>query len=132
MNYYEFKREIQTCEHCHWQGPGRDAPILESFADLAEYACPRCGEKIAVVAYPTIAESRENWNKLDPTEQRYIEAIEATQQKFVDRSLKTPDQLPDIDLPAFVLIWDDDGSDGPGGDTVIRLGDRVIWREPSV
>ena len=114
------------------RGWARTRGVLESFADLSEYACPRCGEKIAVVMYPSIAESRANWKDLDPADQAYIEAIESRQREFASRSLKTPDQLPDIHEPAFVLLWDDDGSDKSDGDTVIRLGDRVIWREPSV
>lgn len=132
MDYYEFRRGLQTCAHCQWHGPGKDTRLLEAFTDLAEYACPRCGEKIAVVMYPTIAESRANWNDLDRTDQAYVGLVESRRREFAARSLRTPDQLPDIHADAFVLLWDDDGSDKSGGDTVVRFADRVIWREPSV
>jgi hypothetical protein len=56
----------------------------------------------------------------------------SSQRDFAARSLKTPSQLPDIPVPAFALFWDDDGREGEGGDTVIRLGDLVVWREPCV
>jgi DNA-directed RNA polymerase subunit RPC12/RpoP len=132
MDYYEYEKSKQTCSHCNWDGLGRETPILESFAELAERACPRCGEKIAVVMYPTLPESRANWQDLEPAERNYVEAIEASQKDFTARSLKTASQLPEIPVPAFALFWDDDGKDGEGGDTVIRLGDLVVWQEPCV
>jgi hypothetical protein len=132
MNYYEYEKSQQTCSHCNWDGPGRETPILESFAELAERACPRCGEKIAVVMYPTLAESRANWQDVEPAERSYFEAIEASQKDFTARSLKSPSQLPEIPVPVFALFWDDDGKEGEGGDTVIRLGDLVVWQEACV
>jgi DNA-directed RNA polymerase subunit RPC12/RpoP len=66
MNYHDFQKSQQKCSHCGWEGSGRETEVLESFAELAERACPRCHEKIAVVMYPTIAESRANWQDLEP------------------------------------------------------------------
>jgi hypothetical protein len=132
MNYYEFGKSKQVCEHCDWEGPGRDTQVLELFAEVSERGCPSCGKKIAVVLHPTVAESRANWNDLGPLERSYVEAIEAGQAEFAARSLKSPNQLPEIPVSAFVLIWDDDGRERGGGDTVLRLGDLVVWREPCV
>jgi hypothetical protein len=132
LNYFEFLKADLTCAHCQWQGKGTDASVVEAFDSLAEYACPRCDEKIAVVSYPTFAESRANWQNLGEADRLAIEIAETRNQEFAARCLRTPDQLPNIDLPAFTLVWDFDETQNRAGDTVIRLGDRVIWREPSV
>ena len=132
MNYYEFKKASVKCDHCGWEGYGREAGVLEVFREVAEYCCPKCQEKIAVVLHPTLDESRAHWSELDPLEQAHVEMIESNSREFAGRSLKSASELPDIDLPAFVLLWDRDGDDGARGDTVIRLGDRVIWQEPEV
>jgi hypothetical protein len=106
--------------------------VLEVFDEVSEYGCPSCEEKLAVVLHPTTAESRENWADLDETERAYVERIEQGQREFAERALKRAEQLPEISLPAFALVWDRDGPEIGDGDTVIRLGDRVLWREPEV
>ncbi|MEJ7745382.1 MAG: hypothetical protein WKF61_01230 [Luteimonas sp.] len=44
--------------------------------------------------------------------------------------LKTPEQLPDLEGDDIVLLWDAEDYQR-GGDTLIRYGSEVIWREPA-
>jgi len=132
MNYYEFQKASVKCKKCGWEGSGRETNPLEVFREVAEYCCPKCQEKIAVILHSSLHESRAHWSELSPLEQAHVELIERNLEEFEARRLTSASELPSIDLPAFVLLWDRDGDEPGRADTVIRLGDRVIWQEPQV
>ena len=46
-----------------------------SFRGLRELDCLQCHERVGVVVYPTIEESRAHCNALDPAHQQQIEII---------------------------------------------------------
>jgi hypothetical protein len=124
--YYEdWKDETQTCRACGWQGPGRDLTPGETLADLFEACCPKCGEKVLTVSYPTIRESRRQWDKVAPADRIAVELAEQRARDFARRELRSPDQLPDLEGDDLILVWDRDGQN-----TVIRYGAQELWREP--
>jgi hypothetical protein len=109
------------------------------FRELMEMECPGCGERLLIVSYPTLAESRANWSKLSEGERAEVEAIELFNRRFESANLKAPSQLPELEGDELVLDWDFAGtSPGTAGgnstnrDTVIRHGQFEVWREPAL
>jgi hypothetical protein len=123
--YDDWKDKAQTCGACGWQGPGRDLTPGEMFADLFEACCPKCGEKVLIVSYPTIEESRRHWDEVSPADRIAVELAELRRRDFERRQSRTPEQLPDLEGDDLILVWDRDGRDN-----VIRYGAQVLWREP--
>ena len=57
MNHYDWKSSVQECSKCGWTGLGSAAELGDTFAEGAEYHCPKCNHYFKFVAYPTIEES---------------------------------------------------------------------------
>jgi len=103
------------------------------FSVLYEMCCPRCNEKVELITIPTWEEKRQNWDKLSEGEKRRVERFEAHLQEFERRKLWSPDQLPDLEGEDLVLIWDfEERKDKDSRETLVKLGDQVLWREPAV
>ena len=130
-DYFGWKSLKFACRNCGWRGNGADCPLGEVFAQLFEVDCPACGEHVAAVPFPTLKESRRNWKKLDAAERLSIQIIEQRQKEFEARFLKSPSRLPEIAESSFLLYSEADDS-GTAEDTLIRLGEKVMWREPAV
>jgi len=130
-NYYgNWKQESIGCPECGWHGVGDACARGELFPDMFELCCPACGKSLTAVLFPTIEESRQNGDKLGETDRLAIDYIEMRRADVSACSLKNADQLPDIEEKEFSLTWSVEGSDLVE-DTVISLGDRCLWREPS-
>lgn len=121
MNYYEWREATLLCKHCGWSGLGKDTKLQEAFRELAEYGCPACSERIAVVAYPTTAEMRSSG---PPGDRLLADVVDRGRDEWSRRALRSADQLPEIDGDNVVLTWD-----RVGRDIAISQGDRVVWRE---
>jgi hypothetical protein len=129
--YYDNWREAEyLCENCKWHGRGKDLAHGETFADLYEVDCPKCSGRIGTITYPTLDESRQNWDKVSPADRLVVQLVEARQEDFDRRGLRLPDQLPDLVGDDLILAWDFDDRDAR--DTVVRYGDFVVWREPAI
>lgn len=132
--YGDWKESIATCRKCSWQGTGEQCKVGEIYHELIGYNCPSCGEEIFVINLPTIEESRQNWDKVSGVDKLQIQLAETRIADFSKRSLKSPDQLPDIPLEGkdddLILVWDVEDYQ-LGGDTLIKYGKEIIWREPS-
>jgi len=125
--YYDNWREEEfACGNCEWRGPGKDLVHGETFADFFEVDCPKCGGRISTVTFPTVDESRRNWDKVSPADKLVVEITEARLEDFDRRMLRSPDQLPDLTGDDLILAWDFDDDD-----TVLKYGDVVLWREPA-
>lgn len=131
LNYYTYKDVPYACGHCGWRGKGSELEQGEMFDALFELNCPACHEKVTFVSYPTLAESRANWDKLPEVDRMQVEIIERRLDLFERVSLKSPEQLPEIDHGEFVLLWDFAEIPQAGATTLIRLGDRRIFAEPA-
>lgn len=127
FGYYDnWRDEPLTCEKCAWTGKC-DLGAMGLYSELADYSCPKCGIRLAIVSFPTTEESRQNWDKLSEKEKEYVEAIENFRKRFKVESLKSPDQLPDVNETEFTLSWDCDEEC-----TYIRFNDRLLWEELAV
>jgi hypothetical protein len=131
LNYYTYKEESFSCNHCGWNGKGADLEQGEMFDALFELDCPACHEKLTFISYPTTTDARANWDRLPEVDRMQVEIIERRLDLFDRVSLKSPDQLPDIGESEFVLLWDFADIPQVGGTTLIRLGDRQIFAEPA-
>lgn len=140
VRYYDDWRERRwQCGNCGWQGPGSELQTGEMFRELMEMECPGCGQRLLIVSYPTLAESRANWSKLSEGERAEVAAIELFNRRFESASLKAPNQLPELEGDELVLDWDfAETSRGTAGEyptnreTVIRHRQFEVWREPAL
>jgi len=128
--YSNWREDIYTCAACRWQGTGEQCEQGELFSELYEICCPSCGEKIDLVMLPTIEESRQNWSKLSDEDKMSVEHIEEFRDECAARGLKSSEQLPNIEGDDLVFTWDIEDYQR-GGDTLIKHGHTIIWREPA-
>jgi hypothetical protein len=126
-DYYTYKTHTYQCKRCDWQGLGAELRKGEMFDSLFEMDCPSCHQPVTFFPYPSIQESRTNWEHLSEGERLQVERADSYRDRFNAMSLKSPEQLPDIASPAFSITWDhaDDM-------TVLRYGDDIIHCEPEV
>jgi hypothetical protein len=129
--YASWKEELHTCRACGWKGTGEQCRFREMYRELFEICCPSCGREVWIVMFPTIEERRQNWDKVSEEDKKSIEFIEAHQKDFAARSLKSPEQLPDIEGDSLVFTWDI-GDGRHGGDTLLKYDGEIIWREPAL
>lgn len=47
------------------------------FDDLFELDCPQCGNRVTTVSYPTLQESRDNWDKVSLADRIIVQLVEA-------------------------------------------------------
>lgn len=97
-----------------------------------EFDCPKCGQAVLLISYPTIEESRANWEKLSDAERQHVEAAERFHDKFEREKLKEPSDLPEIPGDEFVLTWDFVEREPGDSRTIIKVGDEEIFSEPAV
>lgn len=138
FGYYDgWETAVLTCPECGWQGTF-DEGLMEYYDEVQDSTCPCCdplsGPTLAIVRYPTMAESRTNWDKLSGLDRATLTTRERFLAECEARKLRDAAQLPDIDLPAFTLAWDLDSAgsnDAARYETLIKLGNTIIYREPA-
>jgi hypothetical protein len=87
---------------------------------------------LAIVSYPTIAESEANLDKLSDEEKASLAERKQVLAEVDKTSLKSPDELPDLTGSGIVLTWDfREDRDGQSW-TDIRHGERILWSERAV
>lgn len=132
FNYYDdWKSAVLECPRCHWSGKFTDGSV-GYYRALMDSSCPKCdfahAPMLATVNYPTLEEMRTSG---DPSAILQAGMMEQIRKVFEAQKLKSSDQLPDLDVPSFELVWDfievhDEHR------TVLRYGDRVLFWEPAV
>lgn len=128
-DYYDgWETETFGCSKCGWSGKGAECQQGEMFRELYELDCPNCCTTLTVITYPTIEESRANWDKVDEADKLMIEAHEQFIQKAQNSMLQSPEELPDLEGDVIVLVWDHLHAEN---NTVIRYGKKIVWREPA-
>jgi hypothetical protein len=127
--YDDWKDAKYTCSDCRWSGVGRELAHGETYRDLFEVECPKCGRRLGTVLFPTLEESRKNWDKVSPADRAIVDLTERREAAFERRRLRSPDQLPDIPDGDIVITWD--CSSAPDRETVLKYGDHELWREPA-
>ena len=129
--YGTWEEDIYVCDKCGWKGTGEKCIQGETFKDLFEINCPSCNERIDVVLYPTIEESRANWDKVSEEDKRMVEAREQFLKEAEVRCLESPEQLPEVEGEVLIFVWDLRRYEKNRFETLITYGKQVIWREPA-
>jgi len=125
-NYYSYKNEKLSCEHCGWTGLGSEVEQGEMFNDGFELDCPKCHERFpGLILFPTIAETLEKGSDEDKL---VAKATKTFREKWIASLLKDIKQLPNLhyDFMAFVLREiEEDGEKY----IVITEQNKLIWKE---
>ncbi len=134
FDYFDdWKTEILECPKCGWKGTFEEGDV-GYYEQLMDSSCPTCSypndPMLAIVSYPTHDEVEANLDKLSVRERSAYRQRKRHEQLWETYCLRRPEQLPDLEGDEITLIWDmeDVGDDSW---TVIRHGDRVVWREPA-
>jgi len=136
FGYYDnWKTEVLTCPKCGWSGTFEQGDV-EHYDELMDSSCPVCkwpdAPMLAIVSYPTIAESEANLDKLSDEEKASLAERKQVLAEVDKTSLKSPDELPDLTGSGIVLTWDfREDRDGQSW-TDIRHGERILWSERAV
>ena len=132
FSYYDdWKPAMLECPKCGWKGTFEEGSV-EYHNALIDSSCPRCEERppiLAMVSFPTIKESEENWEKLSDSEKQRVQEHKRWRTEYHAAKLTSPEQLPDISGETVSLCWDYKRGDTNQPTTIIRHGDTEIWRE---
>lgn len=123
---------------CGWKGKlDEDWTELHS-SGITDFTCPDCDKMLAIISSSggegiggviTPFKSKKDPVQMDEQEDSFVKLRENFLNKFDKESLKSSDQLPDLDENSFAFVWDDNFIEGK---TVILFGDKVIWSEPKI
>ena len=134
FSYYDdWKTAVLTCPKCGWTGVFEEGDV-EHHEALMDSSCPDCqwpdSPMLAIVSYPTLAETEAHFDRLSKPEQEYF----FRRKQFVQSDwLQSVEQLPELEASKITLFWDFTGTEEAGDTTtVIRFGEQVVWAEPAV
>jgi len=96
-----------------------------------EFCCPQCDGSLAIVHFPSDEQTRAHAGGLTGQEAEGLERRRRFLERFDRAALRDPAELPELDGDALELLWDFVSEDGASY-TIVRLGDRVVWKEPAV
>ena len=133
MKYYsEWRNTSVDCGYCKWAGVGKDTLQGELYSTFVERICPKCGEHILVLEFPTLVETEKNWYNISEADRQVHDIVtEGIREK--DRySLKSISQLPEIDSNSFTLTWDTEHNEWSNNFYIIKHGEQLIWRQPAL
>lgn len=137
FTHMEFLYEEDTrvaCRSCGWAGRPSDCwTDVHMAGEFYVVWCPRCDATIAHLPFASHGEIRDlaaAGNAKAISELGDLDRTEAFHDRARASQLKDPEQLPDLKGDALELIWDfEPGAEGEDNVTVIRHGDRELWRE---
>ncbi len=119
FGYYDnWKSAILHCRQCGWKGTFEEGSV-EIHRDWMDTSCPTCDELLAVVSYPTNEESKDNSEFA--AHNRFLAS-------WKESILRSEAELPHLEGQSLNLTWDFE-EHGASRFTVIRHGEREIWRE---
>jgi len=135
VSYYEFDGDRQITCDCGWSGRAGQGS-QEIHRELYDISCPACDRMLLIVPYPTHEETRAAAAAGNPSAERELARVESREAFFAraeSHKLTEHSELPDLDGEEIVIEWDFEGPAEDDGHrdswTVLRHGDRVIWRE---
>jgi hypothetical protein len=129
--YSGWQTQPCICETCGWTGLGADCAVGRVRSQAEERVCPRCRALQFSVGFPAVEEMRANWAKLSQTDRIHLLVLDGMRAQAIESEPALPLQLPELAEEDLVLLWDIEDRER-GGDTLIRYGERVIWREPAI
>lgn len=135
VKYFEFESDrIVTCD-CGWSGKSGHGN-REDYHELYEISCPKCDRMLFIVAYPTHEETREAAAAGNREAEQNLVVVthrEAFLARAEEHELTAASELPELEGDELIIAWDfeERTEDDERRDnwTVLRDGDRVIWRE---
>ena len=135
FRYFDgWKTEIFTCPKCGWKGTFEEGDV-ELYEALMDSSCPECDywstPMLAIVSWPTMQENEANWDKLNDIDKMATILRKEFLAKIDKMSLKSTDELPDLDDLEIIVTWDFVGEEPDGYIALIHKGNE-IWREPAV
>lgn len=130
-NHSEYEQRWQqqrtACPECGWSGE------LDATGRRTADLCPECQLALAAVYGSEGAGARE---ALDPFQRAAVDEIERrldSRRAHMDRveaqMLHSAEQLPDVDDEAVTVTWDVERPAVGEIHTVLRAGERTLWRE---
>jgi len=129
LQYYSYKKQILTCKKCKWEGLGGQTSMGDYFSwDFFEINCPKCGELIGTVDFPTIDEVLKFGTEEDKKDARkrqsFLARVEASE-------LKNCEQLPEIESDEIIIILreEEKNDETEDGYIVLYWNEIEIWRE---
>ncbi len=67
-----WRDETVACAACGWAGVGHECALGEMYDEVFELACPRCGDDLIAILFPTIAEARQHEAQLGAWDRRRL------------------------------------------------------------
>lgn len=135
VKYYEFDGDRTVSCSCGWSGKAGHGN-REDYRELYDISCPNCDRMLFIVAYPTHEETREAAAAGNREAERNLVVVthrEAFLARAEEHKLTAASELPDLEGDELIIDWDFEArteKDEQRDDwTVLRHGDRVIWRE---
>lgn len=137
LEYYEYRKDEKlTCPRCGWSGQAGEA-ATELHRELFDVSCPVCDKMLLVVSLPTVEETRAAAAAGNPealAELPQVAQIEDRTARAKSLALRPDSELPELEGERLVFTWGIDNPDHrerPDDEiwTVIRCGERVVWRE---
>ncbi len=135
FNYYsDWKIKVLHCNKCGWEGTFEKG-YVEPFDEGMECTCPRCEWQVApilaMVLYPTDAETEANWDKISEAEKEEHIRHKRLRERWKETILKATSQLPDIDGDNLIFTWDFT-IEGNDRWNIIHYKEKVIWKEIAI
>lgn len=127
INYAGYKSHPLSCPACGWEGLGRDT-CQNSGSTVMDLECPACEKMLAIINFPTYQETLSRGSEAD--RQAALREINF-KERFKRMSLKTPDELPDIDGSAISFTFRSVTIKGEDYSILEHQG-KEVWREPMV
>ena len=119
------------CEACGWTGTGAGLTTGETFRELYEADCPRCGKTVLLVSYPTHDEVGRNLDELDAPEREMFERATEWGRRSEAAQLRDSSQLPEIERETDLFqMTSPDGDPWGRMQRVVHAG-HVRWEEPA-
>ena len=118
------------CPQCGFSG-GIKELNWELRDETADYSCPTCDFLMVVVWFPTPDDIRAAAAQGDPEGLKMLadlDARESRAERWERDSLKSPDELPDLEGDRLKFEWDFDIRDSEQF-VIIKHGDQSIWTE---
>ena len=130
----DWRTHEYECPKCQWKGIGLYLNQDEAQDGTYHLSCPNCRSVLEEVRAPSEDQRNVEISAMaEALNTVLLENPEGSRAMLLDQfdqeKLRSPEQLPDVEERDFVVTWDQDG-DGFVGNILIKLGDRVLFREP--
>ncbi|HOP39539.1 MAG TPA: hypothetical protein PLI53_00715 [Geobacteraceae bacterium] len=126
--FEEWTKKEYSCSACSWKGNGEESARGRLYRGVfLELSCPTCSEFLDVLILPPEYGCGKSRESLTDEQLRELKEAENQEREYREKCLASPGQLPDLPGEDITLSWDLEQ-----GETLVRNGELVIWREPAI